>query len=45
MGVGVANLDQVLIAAGLRDGGVVELLDNLLADIPSFETNIGQMLT
>jgi hypothetical protein len=37
MSVGVADLDGVLFAAGLGDRGVVEALDDFLADLAGFE--------
>jgi hypothetical protein len=35
--VGIANLNQVLVTSGLGYWGVVEVLDDLLAGIPSLE--------
>lgn len=44
MGVGVANLDEMFLAARLVDRSVVESLDDLFADLPRLEsvTTTGQ---
>jgi hypothetical protein len=42
MGVGKADLDEMLFAAGLGHGGIVELLDDLVADVAGFEADDGQ---
>jgi hypothetical protein len=37
--IGVSDLDDVLVATFTADGSVVELLDDLLADIATLEAN------
>ena len=42
VGVGEANLDEMLFAARLRHRGVVELLDDIVTDVTGFEAGGGQ---
>lgn len=42
MCIGEADLNEMLLAVGLGNGSVVELLDHLIADIASLETVDGQ---
>jgi hypothetical protein len=42
MCIGKTNLDEVLFAAGLGHRSVVELLDNLVADVARLEAKDGQ---